>query len=445
MMGADMYIASYDFGDIEVSQVGVVLIDGALDDNNYSGLRELIENLMQQFEQAGASLSVQRKDGKFSRYLRVHGQVSQQTLLQGVQALLQHPSVAKAINSREAFDHIFSQPKTKLGLIPNSVYRAQSVEMVTDYVIAGEFDEILNVLHLNQFDFCYQINFGLLHDKSESLKFVRKSLVRLEESPSVPKKLILQQRRFNRRSDKCRWVAEEYFASDEVNTFEQIQDLVSQCFAEEHLKLGFPALQLESGEAAEDQFYTGLHSRQFEPVSAAEEASQLLSDDNLNSLLGLVLPKDNLPEDTETESAMPRAVSNEGRWDVFLSHSSKDHLVTKAVCHYLEQQGVRCWMAPRDIPTGDLWSHAIMQGIKFSKITLLVLSTPSNDSRYVLREIEQSVTLGHMIIPLRIEDIIPSDSLNFFVSSHHWFDAVSTPLEEQLPVLCEAILPHLMP
>lgn len=132
---------------------------------------------------------------------------------------------------------------------------------------------------------------------------------------------------------------------------------------------------------------------------------------------------------------MPRAVSNQGKWDVFLSHSSKDHLTTKAVCHYLESQGIRCWMAPLDIPEGDLWSNAIMQGIKGCKATVLVFSGPANESRYVLREIEQSVSLNLPILPLRIEDLAPSDSLSFFISSHHWFDAVNEQLEARLPEL----------
>ncbi len=74
---------------------------------------------------------------------------------------------------------------------------------------------------------------------------------------------------------------------------------------------------------------------------------------------------------------------------------------------------------------------------------MLLLSEPANNSRYVLREIEQSVSLGHAILPVRLQDIMPSDSLNFFVSSHHWFDAVSGELEVHLPKLYEVVLPHL--
>ncbi len=34
--------------------------------------------------------------------------------------------------------------------------------------------------------------------------------------------------------------------------------------------------------------------------------------------------------------------------DVFISHSSKNKPAADAVCHALEGDGVRCWIAPRD-------------------------------------------------------------------------------------------------
>ena len=36
-------------------------------------------------------------------------------------------------------------------------------------------------------------------------------------------------------------------------------------------------------------------------------------------------------------------------YDVFISYSSKDKHVADAVCVALEQHGIRCWLAPRDI------------------------------------------------------------------------------------------------
>jgi hypothetical protein len=43
--------------------------------------------------------------------------------------------------------------------------------------------------------------------------------------------------------------------------------------------------------------------------------------------------------------------------DVFISHSSKDKLTADAICHSLEQNGIRCWIAPRDVRAGANYGY----------------------------------------------------------------------------------------
>lgn len=38
--------------------------------------------------------------------------------------------------------------------------------------------------------------------------------------------------------------------------------------------------------------------------------------------------------------------------DVFISYSSVNKDAANAICHVLEENGVRCWIAPRDILQG---------------------------------------------------------------------------------------------
>ena len=40
--------------------------------------------------------------------------------------------------------------------------------------------------------------------------------------------------------------------------------------------------------------------------------------------------------------------------DVFISYSTADKTAADAVCAILEGNGVRCWIAPRDIMRGGL-------------------------------------------------------------------------------------------
>jgi hypothetical protein len=49
--------------------------------------------------------------------------------------------------------------------------------------------------------------------------------------------------------------------------------------------------------------------------------------------------------------------------DVFISHSSKDKLAADAACAVLEGEGIRCWIAPRDITPGAEWSASIIDAI----------------------------------------------------------------------------------
>ena len=38
--------------------------------------------------------------------------------------------------------------------------------------------------------------------------------------------------------------------------------------------------------------------------------------------------------------------------EVFISYSSKNKNAAVAICHILEENEIKCWMAPRDIPPG---------------------------------------------------------------------------------------------
>lgn len=49
--------------------------------------------------------------------------------------------------------------------------------------------------------------------------------------------------------------------------------------------------------------------------------------------------------------------------DVFISYSSRNKPTALAICHVLEEHGVRCWMAPRDIPPGADYGDVIDEAI----------------------------------------------------------------------------------
>ena len=128
---------------------------------------------------------------------------------------------------------------------------------------------------------------------------------------------------------------------------------------------------------------------------------------------------------------------------VFISYSSKDKNVANAALAMLEASGIRCWMAPRDIVLGVEWAAAIMEGIKACRVMVVLLSESSNISDQVVREVNQAVNHKMVIIAVRIEDIVPRDSLQYYLSAVHWLDAISDPIELHLSALCTQVQGHL--
>ncbi|HKV54540.1 MAG TPA: toll/interleukin-1 receptor domain-containing protein [Candidatus Binataceae bacterium] len=123
--------------------------------------------------------------------------------------------------------------------------------------------------------------------------------------------------------------------------------------------------------------------------------------------------------------------------DVFISYSSRDKTVADAACARLEADGIRCWIAPRDILPGMDWGGAIIEAIEGARLMLLVLSASADESPQILREVERAVNKGLRIVPLRIEDVKPGKSLEYFLGTPHWLDAITPPLERHLEYLVQ--------
>ena len=111
--------------------------------------------------------------------------------------------------------------------------------------------------------------------------------------------------------------------------------------------------------------------------------------------------------------------------DVFISYSSPDKAVADAVCATLESRKIRCWIAPRDVLPGTDWGNSIAETIKNSYLLLLILSSHSNVSVQVQREIALAVSKNILVIPFRIENVILSKELESYLVAPHYLDAIS--------------------
>jgi hypothetical protein len=125
--------------------------------------------------------------------------------------------------------------------------------------------------------------------------------------------------------------------------------------------------------------------------------------------------------------------------DVFVSYSKHNKVEADAVCAALEAKGIRCWIAPRDVIPGQEWGAAIVDAIQSSRVMVLIFSNHANNSPQIRREVQLAVDMGTVLIPFRIEDVAPAQSLRYFLGTPHWLDAITPPLEAHLARLAPAV------
>lgn len=126
--------------------------------------------------------------------------------------------------------------------------------------------------------------------------------------------------------------------------------------------------------------------------------------------------------------------------DVFLSYSTHDRAVALAICEGMEQAGLRCWIAPRNILPGRDWPEAIVEAINGARAIVLVFSSNANASAQVLREVERAASKQLPIVPVRIENVAPTKSMEYFLGTQHWLDAFDPPLDVHIRRAADAVL-----
>jgi formylglycine-generating enzyme required for sulfatase activity len=125
--------------------------------------------------------------------------------------------------------------------------------------------------------------------------------------------------------------------------------------------------------------------------------------------------------------------------DAFISYSTRDTERAQRVCDLLEQQGLTCWIAPRDVRRGYEYKAEIVNGIENSRLMVLLLSKNANESKHVHREVNIADESGKPILPVRLEKINPSANLKYVLSAQQYFEALEETFEKEIRLLAEAI------
>ena len=125
--------------------------------------------------------------------------------------------------------------------------------------------------------------------------------------------------------------------------------------------------------------------------------------------------------------------------DIFISYSQPDRDCAFELTHHLEANGFTVWIAPRDVSPAAEWAAEIIEAISAARVMVLIFSASSNSSPQVRREVERAVHKGLRILPFRIEDVMPSSSLEYFLSSQHWLDGIVLPRAPHYERLCTCL------
>ena len=125
--------------------------------------------------------------------------------------------------------------------------------------------------------------------------------------------------------------------------------------------------------------------------------------------------------------------------DVFISHAAEDKILADAVCAALEAEGIRCWIAPRDVLAGRDWAESIVDALNEARVMVLIYSAKAADSPHVKKELTLGVGSGTVIVPLRIEDVPLTGMMQFYLMDTHWLDAMNPPSQHEIKLLVDTV------
>ena len=107
---------------------------------------------------------------------------------------------------------------------------------------------------------------------------------------------------------------------------------------------------------------------------------------------------------------------------IFISFASKDHKTAETICDALENRGFRCWISNRDVLPGHNYQESISRAIRSAKVMLLVFTANANNSDEIKKELALASRSKVIVIPLRVEDVMPNDAFDYEFATRQWID-----------------------
>lgn len=128
---------------------------------------------------------------------------------------------------------------------------------------------------------------------------------------------------------------------------------------------------------------------------------------------------------------------------IFISYSSCDiEIVRQLVCS-LENEGLPCWFAERNIKQGYAYPKEIMKALNGAKVFIVLISHNAIQSEHVKNEIDRAfaqIKNGLKILPFLIEDIKLDEELNYYLCRQEFFFGTVPPLHKKIEEFTNIVL-----
>jgi TIR domain len=124
--------------------------------------------------------------------------------------------------------------------------------------------------------------------------------------------------------------------------------------------------------------------------------------------------------------------------DLFISHTTSDDDPADRVYRAQTERGTSCWMAPRDIASGD-FAKAINEAISACTAFAIIVSEGASKSDHVRRELTLAVTRRRTILPLVFDDYHPTDGLEYNLAGIQLIDCSGAQFEQGMNRVAAAV------
>lgn len=123
---------------------------------------------------------------------------------------------------------------------------------------------------------------------------------------------------------------------------------------------------------------------------------------------------------------------------VFISYKSEERAEMKKLLTIIENAGISCWVAPRNIPIGSNYASEIPAAIEKCPIFILLLSKKAQCSPWIAKELSLAIGDNKAILPIMIEDCTLTNEYKYYLTNVQIY-SITKDMQDTVEELLERI------